>query len=189
MRKIIYLLNVSLDGFIETPDRKTDWAIIDEAFHTFAYQQTRQMGVFLYGRRMYELMAADWPRVAADPSAPAYMAEFARMWKDKPKVVFSKTLDKVAWNSRLVRENIPEAVAALKAQPGGDMSVGGAGLAASFMRLGLIDGFRLFIHPVVLGNGTPFFPTLAERIDLRLVDTRTFDTGVVYLSYLRTGQE
>lgn len=188
MGKVIYSMSVSLDGFIETPDEKIDWAIIDEEFHDFANQQAREMSVFLYGRRMYELMASAWPTVDADPSAPAYMVEFAHIWREKPKVVFSKTLDKVEWNSRLVRENIVATITELKAQPGNDMGLGGAGIASSFMQLGLIDEFRLFIHPVVLGDGTPYFPALEQEIHLRLVDTHTFGSGVLYVCYLRADE-
>jgi dihydrofolate reductase len=136
MRKVIYAMSVSLDGFTETPDRKIDWVIVDEELHTFFNAQAREQDAFLYGRRMYELMARDWPTVDANPSNPAYMVEFSRIWKDTPKVVFSKTLREVAWNSRLVRDNIAGEVAKLKAQPGKDLGVGGPTLAASFMQLG-----------------------------------------------------
>ena len=128
-------------------------------------------------------MAGFWPTADADPSAPDYVAEFARIWRDKPKVVFSTTLETVDWNSRLVRDNLAEEVAALKAQPGNDMEVGGPTLASTFMRLGLIDEYRPVVHPVVLGAGTPFFPPLDRRIGLRLVETRTLGSGVVTLTY------
>lgn len=186
MRKVIYAMSVSLDGFIETPDRKIDWIIVDDELHTFFNAQAREQDVFLYGRRMYELMARDWPEVDTDPSNSGYMVEFARIWKNTPKIVFSKTLKEVAWNSRLVRDDIAGEVAKLKAQPGKDMGGGGPTLAASFMRLGLIDEYQLFINPVVLGAGTPFFPALDQRIDLRLVETRTFHTGVVYVRYQKS---
>ncbi len=188
MRNVIYSMNVSLDGFIEGPDRGLDWAIIDEELHEHWNDQERAADTFLYGRRMYELMASYWPTADADPSLPPSMAEYARIWRVKPKVVFSKSLEKVEWNSRLVRDNVAEEVATLKGQPGGDMSVSGPAIAATFMRLGLIDEYRPVIHPVVLGSGTPFFPALDEKVDLRLVETRTFGSGVVYLRYLRAGE-
>jgi dihydrofolate reductase len=130
-------------------------------------------------------MAAYWPTADADPSAPAYVVDFARIWRDMPKVVFSTTLGRVDWNSRLVRDNIAEEITRLKAQPGKDMDVGGPTIAATFMRLGLIDEYRPFVHPVVLGSGTPFFPTLDRPANLRLAETRTFGSGVVYLRYQR----
>jgi len=185
MRKVIYAMNVSLDGFVEGPNRELDWSTPDEELHRFWNDQTRETGTFLYGRRLYELMADFWPTADADPSAPEYVVEFARMWRDMPKVVFSTTLEKVDWNSRLVRDDVAEEVARLKAQPGKDMEVAGPSLASTFMRLGLIDEYRPVVHPVVLGNGTPFFPALDDTIGLRLVETRTFGSGVVYLRYQR----
>jgi dihydrofolate reductase len=183
MRKLIYSMSVSLDGFIETPTRSIDWVTIDEEIHTFFNDQARDHGVFLYGRRLYELMAAYWPTADLNPSAPAFEVDFARIWRDKPKIVFSKTLDKVEWNSRLVRDNVVEEIIRLKAQPGQDLEIGGPTLAASVMPLGLIDEYQLVVNPVVLGGGTPFFPTLSNPINLRLVETRTFKAGVVLLSY------
>ncbi len=181
MGKVVYSMMVSLDGFIEGPNRELDWVIIDEELHTFANDEAREMGAFLYGRRLYELMARDWPKVAADPSMPEYMVEFARIWKEKPKIVFSRTLEKVEWNSRLVRDDIVGEIAKLKEQPGMDMALGGPNLASTFIRLGLVDEYRLLVHPVVVGRGTPFFPALDHPISLRLVETRKFGSGVVYL--------
>lgn len=183
MRKVIYSLMVSLDGFVETPDHKLDWVLIDEELHTFANEQERELGAFLYGRRMYELMSSYWPTADADPSALAFEIEYARIWKDMPKFVFSRTLEKVEWNSRLVRGDLHQEVLKLKAQPGRDMGVGGAGLAAAFMQLGLIDEYHLIIQPSILGSGTPFFPGSDRAINLRLVGTRTFRSGVVFLRY------
>jgi len=186
MSKIIYSMGVSLDGFIEGPNRELDWSTPDEELHRFWNDQARETGAFLYGRRLYELMAGFWPTADTDPSAPDYVVEFARIWSDTPKIVFSTTLEKVDWNSRLVRDNIAEEVTKLKAQPGKDMDVGGPTLASSLMRLDLIDEYRPVVHPVVLGGGTPFFPALDNTIKLRLVETRTFGSGVVYLRYERS---
>ena len=183
MRKVIYSMNASLDGFIEGPNRELDWSTPDEELHRFWNDQVREMGTFLYGRRLYELMADYWPTADTDPSAPEHVVEFARIWREMPKVVFSTTLAKVDWHSRLVRDNLAAEVTRLKAQPGKDMDVGGPTLAASLMQLGLIDEYRLVVHPVVLGSGRPFFPALNGTIGLRLLETRTFDSGVVYLRY------
>jgi len=183
LRKVIYSMSVSLDGFIETPNRELDWVIVDEEFHSFANDQAREMGAFLYGRRLYEVMASYWPTADTNPATPAYVVEFARIWRDKPKIVFSKTLKKVEWNSRLVRKDIAEEITKLKAQPGQDLGLGGANIASTFMQLGLVDEYRLFVQPVVLGSGTPMFRTLDDKINLRLVDTHTFGSGVVYLRY------
>jgi dihydrofolate reductase len=183
MSRVIYSMSVSLDGFVETADRSLDWVIVDEELHAFFNEEARQVGTFLYGRRLYELMAAYWPTADTDPSNPAYMVEFARIWKDKPKVVFSTTLDKVEWNSTLFRNGVVEQVTRLKEQPGNDLSVGGPNLASSLIKLGMIDEYRLYVQPAVLGTGTPFFPAFDRRIKLRLVETRTFGSGVVYLRY------
>jgi dihydrofolate reductase len=179
---------VSLDGFIEGANHELDWHLIDEEIHTFVNEQQRTIGAFLYGRRLYENMAAYWPTADANPASPAYVVEFARIWRSMPKVVFSKTRDKVEWNSRLVRDNLAGEVTRLKEQPGKDLSVGGPTLAAAFMRLGLIDEYRPFIHPVVVGRGTPYFPALDDRITLRLIETHTFGSGVVYLRYQRADE-
>jgi dihydrofolate reductase len=188
MGRLIYGMSVSLDGFVETPSRSLDWALVDEELHSFFNDQARELSASLYGRRMYELMVDYWPTAEADPSATPAMLEFARIWKDLPKIVFSRTLERVEWNSRLVRDHAGEEVERLKAQPGFDMDVGGPTIAETFMRLGLIDEYRLFVHPVILGAGKPFFPGLADRIGLKLLETRTFGSGVVYLRYETVGQ-
>jgi dihydrofolate reductase len=182
MRKLIYSLGVSLDGFIAGRDGEIDWSAPDEELHRFHNQQARETGVDLYGRRLYEAMTP-WETADEKPSIPEQELEFARIWKDTPKVVFSKTLEKVEGNARLVRDGAAEEVARLKEQPGKDLAVGGAGLASTFMKLGLIDEYRLFVSPVVLGGGTPYFPALDERINLELVETRTFGSRVVYVRY------
>jgi dihydrofolate reductase len=185
MRKLIYSMGVSLDGFIAGPDGEIDWSAPDEELHRFHNQQTRELGAQLCGRRLYEVMLY-WETADQNPSAPEHELEFARIWKDTPKIVFSKTLEKVEGNARLVRDNVAEEVAGLKEQPGQDLAVGGAGLASTLMELGLIDDFRLFVKPVVLGGGTRYFPALDARIDLELVETRTFGSRVVYVRYQRT---
>jgi dihydrofolate reductase len=181
--KLIYSMSVSLDGFVETPSRSLDWVNVDEELHAFFNDEAREVSAFLYGRRLYELMTEYWPTAEADPSATPTMVEFARIWKDKPKIVFSTSLERVEFNSRLVREKAADEVARLKAQPGFDMSVGGPKTAATFMPLGLIDEYRVCVHPVILGAGTRFFPPLDDRIGLKLLETRTFGSGVVFLRY------
>jgi dihydrofolate reductase len=184
MRKLIYSMGVSLDGFIAAPDGEIDWSAPDEELHRFHNQQARETGAHLYGRRLYEVMRY-WETAEENPSAPEHELEFARIWKDTPKIVFSKTLEKVEGNAKLVGDNVAEEVARLKEEPGNDLAVGGAGLASSFIKLGLIDEYRLFVSPVVLGGGTPYFPALDERINLELVETRTFGSRVVYVRYQR----
>jgi dihydrofolate reductase len=188
MRRLIYSMGVSLDGFIAGPDGEIDWSAPDEELHRFHNQQARETGTHLYGRRLYEVMRY-WETAEENPSAPEHELEFARIWKDTQKIVFSKTLEKVEGNARLVRDNVAEEVARLKEEPGNDLAVGGAGLASTFMKLGLIDEYRLFVSPVVLGSGTPYFPALDERINLELVETRTFGSRVVYLRHQRLEED
>ncbi len=181
MRKLNYGFAVSLDGYINDRDGNIDWTNPDEELHQFHNDRYRQIEISLHGRRLYELMAEYWPHVPDD--APRVEREFAQLWTHKPKVVFSRTLPEVHWNSTLIRENAVEEVRRLKAAGDGVMEVGGAGLAASLIPHGLIDEYQLFLAPVVLGGGTPLFPTLDKRLPLRLVETRHFDT-VVMLRYL-----
>jgi dihydrofolate reductase len=184
MRKLIYSMGVSLDGFIAGPDGAIDWSAPDEERHRFHNQQTREIGAHLVGRRLYEDMLP-WETADEDPSAEGAVLEFAYIWQSVPKIVFSKTLDQVEGNARLARDGVAEEVARLKEQPGKDLAIGGAGLAATAIALGLVDEFRLFVSPVVLGGGTPYFPAADERIALELAETQTFGSRVVYLRYRR----
>ena len=183
MGKLSYLMNVSLDGFVETPDHSLDWANVDDELHTWFNDRSRTDDAFLYGRRLYEVMADYWPTAESDPEATETMLDFARIWNPKPKIVFSTTLEKVEGNSRLVRGDVGEELAKLRAEFDGDLSVGGPTLAAEFIERGLMDEYQLIVHPVVLGAGTPFFPRLERPIGLRLLETRTFESGVMYLGY------
>lgn len=187
MRNLVYAMGVSLDGFIAGPNGEIDWSAPDAELHQFHNQQTRETGLHLYGRGLYEAMAP-WEDAEQRPSATAEVLEFARLWKQMPKLVFSTTLDEVrGTNLRLARGSLADEVVALKQQPGQDLAVGGAGLAASLTELGLIDEYRMFVNPVVLGGGTPYFASPPERIDLELVETRTF-SQVVYLRYRRASE-
>ena len=181
MRRLIYSMTVSLDGYIAGPDGAIDWTVPDEELFRFHAQQVQGTGVQLCGRRLYETMLY-WETAQETPLPEEHVA-FAEIWKALPKVVFSTTLESVVGNARLAREGLGEEVARLKEQPGKDIAVGGAGLARACMKLGLIDEWRLFVSPVLLGGGTPYFPTLDERINLELVETKTFGSRVVYLRY------
>jgi dihydrofolate reductase len=184
MRKLIYSMSVSMDGFIAGPDGEIDWSPPDEELHRFHNQHMRETGVELLGRRLYETMLY-WETADENPSATDYELEFARLWKDTPRIVFSNTLEKVEGNARLATDGVAEEVARLKEEPGQDLAVGGAGLASTCIELGLVDEYLLFVNPVVLGGGTPYFPALDERINLELIETRTFASRVVYVRYRR----
>jgi dihydrofolate reductase len=184
MRKLIYSMGMSLDGFIAAPGDEIDWTVPDEELHRFHNERMRETGAQLCGRRLYEVMLY-WETADENPAAAEYELEFAHIWKGVPKIVFSNTLETVEGNARLATGGVAEEVAALKAQPGDDLAVGGAGLASTCIELGLVDEFWLFVYPVVLGAGTPYFPALEARINLELVETRTFGSRVVYVRYRR----
>ncbi len=187
--KIIYAMSISLDGFIEDANGDLSWSYPDEELNKHFNEQEALIDIHLYGRKLYETMAAYWPIVDEDVNATELEREYANIWKSMPKVVFSKTLKKVDWNSRLVSENIAEEVNKLKEQSGKIMSVSGAGIAASFTKLGLIDEYWLYVNPVVLGNGKPMFQQLQSKINLKLIETRTFRSGVVLLRYVNSNSK
>lgn len=184
MRKITLSISVSLDGCFEGPDREIDWHLVDAELHQHMNDWLKTQSVFIDGRITFELMAGFWPTADQDPDAGPQIAEFAGIWRDMPKIVYSRTLQKADWNTTILREVVPEEVARLKEQPGGDMVVGGPDLAATFRRLGLIDEYRIYVHPVLLGRGRPLFRPQDETVSLRLVETKTFGNGVVMLRYL-----
>ncbi|MFE3886121.1 dihydrofolate reductase family protein [Streptomyces lydicus] len=189
MRKIILSMSVSLDGFVEGPDRQIDWHQVDDELHRHLNEKLRQMGAFMSGRVTHELMAEFWPTADADPSITGPMAEFAGIWRDTPKIVFSRTLEEADWNTTIMREVVPEGIKALKAQPGGDLALSGADLASAFMAHDLIDEYHIYVHPVLIGRGKPLFRTTDTMTAtfLRLAGTRSFGNGVVLLHYRRAG--
>ena len=185
MGKLVYLMNVSLDGYVEGPDHALDWSVADDETHAWFAEQERSFDASLYGRRLYETMAAYWPTSESDPTATEAMREFGRVWRAKPIVVFSSTLESVGPNSRLARGDIGDELAAIRTEFAGDLNVGGATLAASFIQRGLVDEFRVLVHPVILGAGTPYLPPLDQPLRLELTDTHRFASGVVYVAYRR----
>lgn len=185
MGHLIYLMNVSIDGFVETPDHDLSWSRIDDELHAWFNEQTRTTDAMLYGRRLYETMSAHWPFAAADPNVTPVELEFAHEWNATPRYVFSSTLTSVEWNSRLVHGPVDEVLDAVRAEYPGEVAVAGPTLAAEFIRRDLVDEYRMVVHPAVLGAGTPYIPALDRPLDLELVDTRRFASGVVFLGYER----
>jgi dihydrofolate reductase len=181
--KLVYSMNVSLDGFVETPDHSLEWFAVDEEIHRWFGDRAREAAALVYGRRLYEVMTAYWPTAESDPAATDYMLEFARIWNAKPKVVFSSTLTSVDPTSRLVRGDVAEELARLRTEFNGELDLGGPTLAAEFIRRGLVDEYRPVVHPVVLGAGTPFLPSLPTPLRLRLKESKRFASGAVYLAY------
>ena len=182
MGKLIYLLNVSLDGFVEGPDHSLDWTTVDDELHSWFTEQERAVDAMLYGRRLWETMSY-WPTAESDPAATETMKEYARAWMDTPKIVFSSTLDAVEGNARLVRGDVGDELAKVRKEFEGDLGVGGATLASAFIRAGLVDEYRLVVHPVVIGQGTPFFPKMDEPMRLRQIDSKRFKSGALFLAY------
>src|SRR3974390_683728 len=152
------MMSVSLDGFMEGPNRQIDWHLVDDELHRQFNDVLRDAGAFLDGRATWELMARFWPTADADPAAPAPVAEFARIWRETPKIVFSRTLEHPDWNTTIARNVDPADIARLKASTTGDLFLGGADLAATFLRRGLVDEHRIYLHPVLLGAGTAMYP-------------------------------
>jgi dihydrofolate reductase len=185
MRKIIWMMSVSVDGYMEGPNREIDWHMVDDELHRHFNGWMAKTGGFLEGRVTYELMAGFWPTADRDPTAGPTIIEFARIWRDMPKLVYSRTLARADWNATVVRDVVPADVLALKTQPGGDLVLGGANLAAEFARHDLIDEYRLYVHPVIIGRGTQMLRPSDAKVRLELVETHTFGNGVVMLRYGR----
>ncbi|MFI8293504.1 dihydrofolate reductase [Streptomyces sp. ms191] len=184
-RQIVLWMSVSLDGYIEGPDHDLSWSRVDEELHQHMNDELRAMGGLLAGRVTHELMADFWPTADADPESTPTMVEFAGIWRDIPKTVYSRTLRRADWNTTVVREVDADEVRALKEQPGGDLALSGADLAAAFMAQDLVDAYRIYVHPVLIGRGKPLFPATDVVTGLKLAGSRTFGNGVVLLRYER----
>jgi dihydrofolate reductase len=184
MRSVTYSMGVSLDGYIVGPDGGFDWSEPSEEVFRSWIDEIQGVGVHLLGRRLYETMLY-WETADQDPSLDDSMREWAALWNPLPKVVFSTTLSDVQGHARLASGGLAEEIERLRAEPGeGDIAIGGATLAAQAAELDLIDEYRARVYPVLVGGGIPFLPQRERRVDLELVETRTFDSaGVVYLRY------
>ncbi|WP_028660072.1 dihydrofolate reductase family protein [Nocardioides insulae] len=183
MRKVTYSMGVSLDGYIVGPDGTFDWTDPDEEVFGVFTDELRGVGVHLMGRRLYETMLY-WETHEQEPDTDYSTREWATLWKALPKVVFSRTLSAVEGRTRLATGSPAEEIERLRAEPGeGEIAIGGAGLADQVAEAGLIDEYRAMVHPVLVGGGIPFFPRHERRVDLELVHTRTFGSGVMRLAY------
>jgi dihydrofolate reductase len=182
---LIYSMSVSVDGFIADREGAFGWTAPDEELFRFHLAEVRKLGGFLIGRRLYETMLV-WE---TDPSLRdnELGAAFADVWCAIPKTVFSRTLDSVQGNARLAEASVAEEVAAALEATDKDVEIGGAGLAAAAIELGLVDELRVFRYPVVVGGGTPYLPPVTEDIRLDLIETRTFNSRVIYERYRRVG--
>ncbi|HKP88633.1 MAG TPA: dihydrofolate reductase family protein [Thermoleophilaceae bacterium] len=180
---LIYSMSASVDGFINDREGGFAWGAPSDELFRFHTERVRELGVYLCGRRLYETMLV-WE---TDPSMrdSELRAEFADVWCAIPKVVFSRTLDSVQGNARLAEGSVAEEVAAALEATDKDVEIGGAGLAAQAIELGLVDELRMFRYPVVVGGGTPHLPPVTEDIRLDLIETRTFGSRVIYERYQR----
>ena len=180
---LIYSMSVSVDGYIADREGAFGWTVPNEEQFRFHVAQTRELGGYLCGRRLYETMLP-WE---TDPSmrGDELSAAFADVWSAIPKVVFSRTLDTVQGNARLAKASVAEEAAAALDATDKHVSIGGAGLAATAIELGLVDELRMFRNPVLVGGGTPFLPPVTKDVPLDLIDTRTFGSRVIYERYWR----
>jgi dihydrofolate reductase len=183
MRSVTYSMGASLDGYIVGPDGRFDWTVPDKEVFRFWIDEIRGVGVHLMGRRLYETMLY-WETADEDASLDEAELEWAALWKPLPKVVFSTTLSAVQGNARLVSGGLAEEIERLRAEPGeGEIAIGGATLAAEAAALDLIDEYQVMVHPVLVGGGISYFPQGERRVDLELIETRTFNAKFVYLRY------
>jgi dihydrofolate reductase len=183
VRRLSFGMSVSLDGYISAPGDDLSWGVPSDELFQFWSDRVAATGLALYGRRLWEAMSSHWPTADQQPGVTPAHAEFAGRWRDMPKVVFSASDRAVDWNARLFTGDAVAEIARLKAEDGGVLDIGGATLAATAMRAGLIDEYVLVTHPVIVGKGTPFFTRLDDRVELSLLETRTFPGGVLLTRY------
>ena len=188
MRKLVWFVTVSLDGYFEGPNHDISWHNVDDEFNGYAVQQLQSTDTILFGRRTYQLFEEYWSKAEDDPAVSKYDLQIARMINNMKKIVYSKTLTSVEehgnWkNVSLERVVVSEKINALKRLYGKDVSVGGNMLGVSLSELGLIDEYRIMLNPVVLGASTTLFRGIKERLKLELLETRRFRSGNVLLTY------
>jgi dihydrofolate reductase len=185
MRKIIFQMMVSLDGFIEGPKQDLSWHLVDDEFNKYAIDLLHSIDTIIFGRIAYELFEKFWPAEIVDPATTPDNLEIANQINDMRKIVFSKTMEKVEWKNTILLPQVnPEEINKMKQEEGKDMVIfGGAGIAQSFMKHELIDEYRIMINPIILGKGKPLFEDMTHRMKLKLQKTRTFASGVVMLIY------
>lgn len=181
MRKLILVTNMSLDGLIAGPEGDLDWTVADEEMHDYYAAVLNQADAIIYGRVMYEIMADYWPTAPQDPSLSKSELEFAHAINRIRKIVYSRTLENVGWNTTVMRTVDPDEILKMKQQPGKDLLIGGADLASTFIKHGLIDEYQLLVQPAVLGSGKPLFKN--HRLALKLLKSQTFHSGAVLLCY------
>ena len=181
MRRVLFFMMVTLDGYFEGPNRDISWHNVDEEFNDFAIDQLDEVDTLLFGRVTYEMMAGYWPTPEARKDDPIVAAKM----NSTPKIVFSHTLSEAGWeNTHLIKQDFAAEITRLKAQPGKDMIIfGSSDLAVSFLEHDLLDECRIMINPVVLGDGKALFSGIHDRLRMKLLRTKTFHSGNVLLYY------
>lgn len=184
MRKLIYGMNVSLDGYVTAPGDDLSWSVPSDELFGWWSDRVAETELALYGRRLWEGMSSHWPTADQQPGVSPAEVAYAQRWRAMPKVVFSSTIDAVDWNARLFAGDAVAEIIRLKEEDGGAMDIGGATLASAAMRAGLIDEYILATVPVLVGGGgKTFFTTLDGTVNLKLAETRTFPEGIVLTRY------
>ena len=190
MRKVVLLMHVSLDGFVGGPNGEMDWIHVDDEMFDTVGKLTDEADTAIYGRVTYEMMESYWPTAAEQPTATKHDIEHSNWVNAAVKIVISRTLKEtdpivIGWNNtRIIHDNLPAEIQKLKQQPGKNLlMIGSPSTVHSFMQYGLIDEYRLYINPVILGNGIPLFKGIKDRINLKLIESKTFNAGVVRLHY------
>jgi len=183
MRKIIYWVHTSVDGFVDGPNGEFDWPVMGPELSAYSESLDQRVDTLLFGRPVWQMMVGFWPNAEAISDDP-HVAAFAPFWRATPKIVFSRTYQGDDWTERVIHDNLRAEVTALKAQPGADLLLtGGANLAAALTELGLIDEYHIAVHPVVLGGGRKLFTDPKRRLNLRVAGSRLVDDQVVVTSY------
>ena len=183
MRKIIYWVHASVDGFVDGPDGEFDWPVMGPQLSAYSETLDRRVDTLLFGRPVWQMMVGFWPNAEAMSDDP-HVAAFAPFWRATPKIVFSRNYQGDEWTDRVIGGDLHAEVTALKAQPGADLLLtGGANLAAALTDLGLIDEYHVAVHPVVLGGGRKLFAEPKQRLNLHTVQSRLLDGQVVVTSY------
>ncbi len=188
MRKVIFSINTTVDGFIEGPHQELDWTIADDDLHEYYAQLLKTAGIILFGRVTYELMVSYWPTASNDPNTTKSELNFANALNPLPKIVYSNTLQTVGWNTTVLKAVIPADINKLKTVPGGDILLSGATLAQTFFRNGLVDEIEMVIHPVALGAGKSLFRGIDPGMKLKYLRSQVFKSGAVALRYQPDGK-
>jgi dihydrofolate reductase len=183
MRKIVFGMNCSLDGYIAGPNGEDDWALINDEMHDYSTRLLESGDIMLCGRVIYRMLADYWPTAEQDASLSPSVRRFAQTINRLPKILYSRSISSAGWNTRIEKTLVPEEILKMKQQPGKNLLVAGAALAHSLMELDLMDEVHLLIHPVILGAGRPMFERLKDRVNLKLLQTETLESGLVALSY------